>query len=182
MTNENIANENECKKKYSKNVRQNFQKTSKFKNENIIDTPDLYTKVDQCTTDKHKQRNRREYSRDLPLQKYPSPKLDDSLVSQNNITSNSNYSPTEKETKSSFLIQNVYEERVHIQPKRLKELFQTILRNKSHNSIRKLGYEIGISQDKHLNDKGSSMSLESFNKLQNLLDFDLKITIFKIEN
>ena len=104
--------------------------------------------------------------------KYPSPKLD----SENNITSNSYYSPTEKEKKSSFLVQNVYEERIHIQPKRLKELFQTILKNKSHNSIRKLGYEIGISQDKHLNGKGSSMSLESFNKLKNLLDFDLKIT------
>jgi len=105
-----------------------------------------------------------------------SPQKNPKLDSQNNVTSNSNYLPTEKEKKSSFLIQNVYEERVHIQPKRLKELFQTILKNKSHNSIRKLGYEIGISQDKHLNGKGSSMSLESFNKLQNLLDFDLKIT------
>jgi len=51
-----IANENECKKKYSKNVRKNFQKTSKFKNENIIDTPDLYTEAYQCTKDKHKKR------------------------------------------------------------------------------------------------------------------------------
>ncbi|KKM61627.1 hypothetical protein LCGC14_1529800 [marine sediment metagenome] len=100
MTNENVANENECRKKYSKNVRKNFQKTSEFENENIVSTQDFYTKVDQYTTDKHKQ--------------------------------------------SSFLIQNVYEERIHIQPKRLKELFQTILKDKSHNSIRKLGYEIGI--------------------------------------
>ena len=77
--------------------------------------------------------------------------------------------------KSSFMIKNIYEERVQIESKRLKELFQIILKDKSHNSMEKLAAEIKISLYKHLKGKGSSMSLESFDRLQNLLGFDLEI-------
>ncbi len=77
--------------------------------------------------------------------------------------------------KSSFMIKNIYEERIQIESKRLKELFQIVLKGKSHNSMEKLAAELKISLYKNLNGKGSSMSLESFNRLQNLLDFDLEI-------